>query len=72
MSCEAGLGGSESSNERSPLKHPEASHVDLERNGSGKHADSDGDGEQKNKAELLQQLKAIEEAIARRRSKLNN
>lgn len=61
MNCEADADGLESS-----------SQVDLERNGSGKHANSDSDGDPKNKAELLQQLKAIEEAIARKRSKLSH
>ena len=63
LNCEADAGGGLES----------SSQVDLERNGSGKHsANSDSDGDPEKKADLLQKLKAIEEAIARKRSKLSH
>lgn len=42
----------------------------LKNNGSGKNNSGSDSGDPKKKAELLQQLKIIEEAIARKRSKL--
>lgn len=60
------------SSERNSQKRLKNNRFDLERNGSNNDSNDNQDDNQggQKKVVLLQQLKAIEEAIARKRSKL--